>query len=44
MLSLVLPLYEKLIALLNILKIQLHKLEHSIAVPVWKLEEYLPIS
>lgn len=40
-LSLVLPLYEKLIALLTKLKIQLPKLEHAIAASVWKLEEYL---
>lgn len=40
-LSLVLPLYEKLIALLNKLKTRLPKLEHAIAASVWKLEEYL---
>ena len=40
-LSLVIPLYEKLIALLNRLKTQLPKLEHAIMALVWKLEEYL---
>lgn len=40
-LSLVLPLYEKLIALLNKLKMQLPKLEHAISASLLKLEEYL---
>jgi Na+-transporting methylmalonyl-CoA/oxaloacetate decarboxylase gamma subunit len=40
-LSLVLPLYEQLIVLLQDLKLELPKLEHAISAAIMKLEEYL---
>jgi len=40
-LSIVLPLYEQLIKLLDDLKLDLPKLEHAIAASIMKLKEYV---
>jgi len=40
-LSIVLPLYEQLMKLLEDLKMKLPKLEHAISAAIMKLEEYL---
>ncbi|KAJ7039416.1 hypothetical protein C8F04DRAFT_898191, partial [Mycena alexandri] len=43
-LSIVLPLYERLIIMLRNLKRQLPKLGHAISAAIHKLEEYLGLS